>query len=134
MPCGRHWLSSEARSRAVGGAAARSEVITVRAPRSPKLYSTPCADGRGSKPRLRKSRSAAVRWAEVKRQPMHRQVRSKPWLARRSYRPRGVGPTRGRAATCGKGMEGVSPLAPGSAKWITHPFGQRELEADRQTG
>ena len=46
-------------------------------PRSPKLHSTPCAAGRGSKPRLGKSRSAAVRWAEVRRRPMHRQVHSK---------------------------------------------------------
>jgi hypothetical protein len=57
-------------SRATG-----AEVVV--APRSPDLDATPCADGRRSKPRLGKSRSAAVRWAEASRRPMDGAVRSK---------------------------------------------------------
>ena len=52
-------------SRATG-----AEVVV--APRSPDLDSTPFADGRGSKLRLGKSMSAAVRWAEARGRPMHR--------------------------------------------------------------
>ena len=52
------------------GPAPRSS--SPRAPRSPELDSTPCVDGRGSKPRLGQSRSAAVRWAEARGRPMHR--------------------------------------------------------------
>jgi NAD(P)-dependent dehydrogenase (short-subunit alcohol dehydrogenase family) len=40
--------------------------------RQAELDSTPFADGRGSKPRLGRSRSAAVRWAEARGRPMHR--------------------------------------------------------------